>query len=46
MGVVDQLWRHCVLLYFHVFRLTNEGNLLFADMFYLLTSISYVMELE
>jgi len=33
MGVVEQLWRHCVLLYFHVFRLTNEGNLLFAVMF-------------
>jgi len=36
MGVVDQLWRHC-LRYFYVFRLINKGN------FYLITSISYVM---
>ena len=35
-----------VYCYFHVVRVTNKGNLLFAVIFfYLITSVSYVTEL-
>jgi len=30
VGVVDQLWRHC-LRYFYVFRLINKGNFNYVD---------------
>jgi len=33
IGVVDPLWRHCLLL-FYVFRLINKGNLSFAVVFF------------
>jgi len=33
-----------VYCYFHMFWLIKKNNLLFAVMFYLTTSISYVME--
>ena len=45
MGVVDQLWRRRLPSFSRV-SVNNTGDLLFAVIFYLTTSISYDMELE
>ena len=45
MSVVDQLWRHCLLFFSLVFLLIKAIYCSLSCL-YLITSISYVIELE